>query len=166
MRNIIAMAAAACVAGWLGSHAALAADNDDQELIKAVNGSKITLQEGLTSGQRNGRPISAKFENEDGKLQLSVYTEKDGKFFEVIVDHGTGLIAKTEPITEGDDLADAKAQSAAMAKAKSDLKSAVDKAAGSNRAVSVTPDIKDGQVVATVVMATNGLVQTVRQPLD
>ena len=76
MRNIIAITAAACVAGWLGSHAALAADNEDQELIKAVTGAKITLQEGLTSSQRNGRPISAKFENEDGKLQLSVYTRE------------------------------------------------------------------------------------------
>lgn len=166
MRNIFAIAAAACVVGWLGSYALRAAENRDQGLIKAVNGAKITLQGGLTSGQRNGRPISAKFETEDGKLQLSVYTEKDGKFFEVIVDHTTGLIAKTDPITEGDDLADAKVQSAAMAKAKSDLKSAVDKAAGSNRAISVTPDIKDGQVVATVVVTTNGQLQTVRQPLD
>jgi len=116
---------------------AWSAEQDEAALIKAVSGAKVTLQQGLTASQREGRPISAKFEMENGKLQLSVYTEKAGKYFEVIVDHMTGSVAKTEPITEGDDLADAKAQSAAMAKAKTDLKSATTRAAVGSRAVAV-----------------------------
>lgn len=40
------------------------------------------------ASESEGQPISGKFEVEDGKLQLAVYTAKDGKFFEVIVDHG------------------------------------------------------------------------------
>jgi len=101
-----------------GLCAAWSAEQDEAALIKAVSGAKVTLQQGLTASQREGRPISGKFEMENGKLQLSIYTEKAGKYFEVIVNHMTGSVAKTEPITEGDDLADAKAQSAAMAKAK------------------------------------------------
>lgn len=139
---------------------------DDAALVKAMAGAKVTLQQGLTASQREGRPISAKFEMEDGKLQLSVYAEKDGKFSEVIVDQVTGSVTKTEAITEGDDLAHAKSQSAAMSKAKGDLKSAVDKAAGASRVVSVTPDQKGGHSVASIVLVKDGKLQTVSQPLD
>jgi lipopolysaccharide export LptBFGC system permease protein LptF len=149
--------------GW---HAAWSAEQDDAALIKAVSSAKVTLQKGLTASQREGRPISAKFEMENGKLQLSVYTEKNGKFFEVIVDHMKGSIAKTEPITEGDDLADAKSQSAAMANAKTNLQAAVGKTVGLNVAVGVTPDIKDGHPVATISVAKGGKLQTVTQRLD
>jgi hypothetical protein len=149
--------------GW---HAAWSAEEDDAALIKAVSSAEVTLQKGLTASQREGRPISAKFEIENGKLQLSVYTEKNGKFFEVIVDQMKGSIAKTEPITEGDDLADAKSQSAAMSNAKTDLKSAVDKAVGLNLAVGVTPDVKDGHPVASITVAKEGKLQTVTQRLD
>jgi hypothetical protein len=78
----------------------------------------------------------------------------------------TGSVAKTEPITEGDDLADAKAQSAAMAKAKTDLKSATSRAAIGSRAVAVTPDLKDGHPVASVSFVKGGKLQTAIEPLD
>lgn len=145
---------------------AWSAEQDDAALIKAVSRAKVTLQQGLTASQREGRPISGKFEMENGKLQLSIYTEKAGKFFEVIVDHVSGSVAKTEPITEGDDLAEAKTQSAAMAKAKTDLKSATNRAAVGSRAVAVTPDLKDGHPVASVSFAKGDKLQTAAQPLD
>src|SRR5215472_6315950 len=106
---------------------AWSAEQDDAALIKAMSGAKVTLQQGLTASEREGRPISGKFEIEDGKLQLSIYTEKAGKYFEVIVNHVSGSVVKTEPITEGDDFVEAKAQSVAMTKAKTNLKTAVDK---------------------------------------
>ena len=81
---------------------------DEQALIKSLGSAKVSLAQGLTSSQREGQPISAKFEMEDGKLQLSVYTMKGNQFSEVIVDHQTGRIAKTEAITGGEDLAAAK----------------------------------------------------------
>ena len=145
---------------------AWSAEQDDAALIKAVSRAKVTLQQGLTASEREGRPISGKFEMEDGKLQLSIYTEKAGKFFEVIVDHVSGSVAKTEPITEGDDLAEAKTQSAAMAKAKTDLKSATNMAAIGSRAVAVTPQLKDGHPVASVSFAKGDKLQTATQPLD
>src|SRR5436305_13866110 len=81
---------------------------DEQALIKSLGSAKVSLAQGLTSSQREGQPISAKFEMEDGKLQLSVYTAKDGKFSEVIVDHTTGAVPKAESSTEGEDRAAAK----------------------------------------------------------
>jgi hypothetical protein len=152
--------------GYVGNSANAA---DDAALIKALGGAKVSLQQGLTASQREGQPISGKFELEDGKLQLSVYTAKDGKYFEVIVDYTTGKVAKSDPITEGDDLTHAKSQSAVMAKAKGQLKNAVDKATqaeSGSRAVSVTPEVKDGHSVASIVLLKGTKLQTVTRQLD
>jgi uncharacterized membrane protein YkoI len=141
---------------------------DQAALAKALGGAKVSLQQGLTASEREGQPISAKFEVEDGKLQLSVYTTKDGKFSEVVVDHRNGKVAKTSPITEGDDFTHAKAQSAAMASAKSSLKQAADKAqkASGSRVVSITPEAKDGHPVASVGVVKGKNFKTVDQRLD
>jgi hypothetical protein len=139
-----------------------------QALIKAIRSTKVTLQQGLAAAEAHGQPISGKFEVEDGKLQLSVYTSKDGKFSEVVVDYATGKVAKSEPITEGDDLTDAKSQSAAMAKAKTTLKAAVDKTLGQSsgfRAISVTPVLKDGRPIAAVVLLKGKEFKTVQASL-
>ena len=142
---------------------------EQQALIKAMESAKVTLQQGLAAAEAEGQPISGKFEVEDGKLQLSVYTSKDGKFSEVLVDYATGSITEFEPITEGDDLADAKSQSAAMAKAKTALKAAVEKVLGQSpgfRAISVTPDLKDGRPVALVVLLKGKEFKTLQASLE
>ena len=80
-------------------------------------------------------------------MQLSVYTMKDGKYSEVIVDHQTGKIAHAEPITEKEDLAEAKRQAAGMAKAKTSLVDAVAKVERANpgyRAVSIAAELEGG----------------------
>ena len=168
-RQALILMMIASLATGLVAHRIYAQDRGDHLLIKGVTDAKVTLQQGLTAAAQEGRPISAKFEVEDGKLQLSVYTAKDGKFSEVIVDHTSGKLAKTESITEGEDLAEAKLQSAAMVKAKTDLKGAVDKLApttSGSRAVSVTPALKDGHPVASVTLLTGQQFQTVEQPLE
>src|SRR6516225_1430876 len=78
-RNFVFGAAIGLAASAI-SFGAVSQEHDQQALIKAMGDAKVSLQQGLTSSQREGRPISAKFELEDGKLQLSIYTEKDGKF--------------------------------------------------------------------------------------
>lgn len=168
-RRVLFLVIIASLATGLVGHRIYAQDRSDHPLIKGVTESKITLQQGLIAAAQQGRPISAKFEVEDGKLQLSVYTAKDGKFSEVIVDHTTGNIAKTESITEGEDLTEAKAQNTAMGKAKTDLKAAVDKAAAAtsgSRAISVIPAVKDGHVIASVTLLTGQQLKTVDQPLE
>src|SRR5262249_62325763 len=115
---------------------------EKQALAKDVGAAKVSLEKGLSAGEAQGKPISAKFEIEEGKFQLSVYTAKAGNFYEVIVDHQTGKGAKTEPITSGDDLTAAKAQSEATAKSKNSLRSAVRKALKANhgyQSLSVIP---------------------------
>src|SRR5436190_8478756 len=98
------------------------AEGDTAALAAQMKNAKISLEQGLTASASKGKPISAKYEVEDGKLQLSVYTAKGSDFSEVIVDHRNGKIAKAEPITGGDDLTHAKEQAEAMSSAKSSLK--------------------------------------------
>ena len=150
---LTALATASLLVGATLTHAG---ESEDQAaLLKALPGAKVSLQQGLQAAAAHGRPISAKFEVEDGKLQLSVYTGKAGKFTEVIVDHTTGRVAKAKAITEGDDLVAAKAQASSLAKVKESLKTAVDKAeheAAGYRAVGVAPEqnVKGGSVKVTL----------------
>src|SRR5215472_264817 len=144
-------------------------DKEHADLAKALKGINFSLQRGLTASAKEGKPISAKYEMDEGKLQLSVYTMKGEKFSEVIVDHKTGKVAKTEPITQGDDLTHAKAQSEAMAKAKRSLDAAASEAVRENkgyRVVSVTPELKDGHPVAEVSLVKGTDWKTVAEKLD
>jgi len=144
-------------------------EKESGELAEALESVKVSLDDGLRTSEAQGTPISGKFEIEDEKLQLSVYTMKDDKFFEVIVDHKTGKVAKTEPIIGGDDLTAAKAQAEAMAKAKSSLHDVTNKAIAENsgsQAVSITPSLKDGRPVATVTLVKNDNFKTISSPLD
>jgi uncharacterized membrane protein YkoI len=152
-------------AGW----AQTPDDKEHAELAKALKDAKIPLERGLTASAKAGKPISAKYEVEDGKLQLSVYTMKDDAFSEVIVDHKTGAIARTEAITEGDDLIHAKTQSEAMAKAKRSLGAAASEAVREYkgyRVVSVMPAMKDGHPVADVTLVKGSEWKTVSEKLD
>ncbi len=144
-------------------------DKEHAELAKALKGVKFSLEKGLGASGREGKPISGKYEVEHGQLQLSVYTMKDDKFSEVIVDHKTGKVGKVEPITSGDDLTAAKAQSEAMAKAKRSLEAAASEAVKANkgyRAVSAFPALKDGHPVVDVTLVKGTEWKTVSEKLD
>src|SRR5215470_2253833 len=151
---------------WISSNVVRSSEQEDKALLSAMNDAKVSLQQGLIASQREGRPISARFEVEDGKLQLSVYTTKDGKYSEVIVDYTTGAAAKSELITEGEDLAHAKPQTEAMSTAKIDLKGVVDRAAievTGSRPISIVPEKKDGHSAASVVVLKQGQFETISQ---
>src|SRR5213082_165264 len=161
-------AAAMCWGSTLAAQDNDAPEGNQTTLAKALLGARVSLERGLAASASHGQPISAKFEMEEGKLQLSVYTMKDGKFFEVVVDHTTGKVVKAEPIAEGEDYTAAQSQKAAMAKAKVSLRAAVEQALRGNagfRAVSVTPSLKDGRAVADVALAKNEELKTVSVPL-
>ena len=87
----------------------------------------------------------------------------------MIVDHKTGAIKKTEAITEGDDLAAAKSQSQAMAKAKISLRRATQQAVKANagfRAVAATPTLKNGHATAEITLIKSDAVIKVTEQLD
>ncbi len=144
-------------------------EKDRAELAKAVAVAKVSLEQGLSASAHEGKPISAKFEIEDSKLQLSVYTAKGDTFSEVVVDHNTGKVAKTEPVTSGEDLSAAKTQSEAMSKAKQSLSVAlarVLKGSPGFRAASIFPALKDGHPVAEVSLTKGDEWKTVSEKLD
>jgi hypothetical protein len=165
----------ATAASSVGHQPALAIgpDQEQAELANALSNAKVSLQQGFIASEKEGQPISGKFEVEEGKIQLSLYTAKDGKFFEVIVDHMTGNIAKVEPITEGDDLTHAKSQKAAMDRAKVKLADAAEKAKGQAKGeaaevlvVSAVPELKNDRPEATVVLLQGKKFSTVSERLD
>jgi hypothetical protein len=145
-------------------------DEDEAAAVaKYLSTAKLTLQQGLTAAESQGKPISGKYEVEDGHFQLSVYTAEAGKFSEVLIDHNTGKVAKTDAITEGDDLADAKKQVEACAKSKKSLQSAVDKAEQASagyRAIGVAPKVSRGHAVAVVTLLKGTQIKTVSEPLE
>src|SRR2546429_6210944 len=99
----ILAAAAMCWGSTLAAQDNDAPEGNQTTLAKAIMGARVPLERGLAASASHGEVISAKFEMEEGKLQLSVYTLKGGKYFEVIVDHNSGKVVKAEPITEAED---------------------------------------------------------------
>jgi len=63
----------------LGSSVVRSDDADQAALIKAIIGAKITLLQGIAQVAKGTEvPTEAKYEMEDGKLMLSVYTSAKG----------------------------------------------------------------------------------------
>ena len=142
--------------------------NPQATLARALRGKHVSLATGLEAATASGKPISAKYEYEEGKLQLSVYTEKGGQFSEVIINHHTGRIAKTEKIAAGDDLKSAQAQNTASAKATSSLAAAGKRALSAHAgysAVSATATLKGGGPLAEIILVRKTTFKTVTQPL-
>jgi hypothetical protein len=145
------------------------AEDDPAALAKTLPEATVSLQQGLTASEREGKPISGKFEIEDGALQLSVYTARDGRFTEVIVDHKSGIVKKAEAITDAGDLKDAKEQDESMNAAKITLSAATAGAVNANagfRAVRAVPSIKNGHPVADIRLMSGAMVKEVEQRLD
>ena len=141
---------------WVLPAGAAMSDKDKADLAPIVGGAKVTLEQAMATSKKDGKPVSAKFEIDNGRPQLSVYTVKEGsKYFEVIVDQTSGEIAKADPITGGDDLTEAKKQSDGMFRATRELRESVKEAKHDNpgyNAVSVSSEMKDNHSVATVLL--------------
>ena len=189
MKTGIAVASAVLAATFLGLSPAFAeSDKSEPALARALQLTPFPLERGIAASSREGTPISAKYETEDDdgdEIQLSVYTMKGGEvvvnpetgdvtmgnaaFAEVIVDYKTGSIEKIVPITGGEDLADARNQSKAMARTKRSLEAATAEAVKTNsgfRAVSATPGLAEGHPVAKVILISGKEWKTVYEKLD
>src|SRR3989440_5849266 len=109
--STLLMARALAVQGETGSV------NERSNLTRALVGAWLPLERGLAVSAREGTPLSAKYEIDDGAFPLSVYTWKADtvsrdSLTEVIVDFSTGLVARVDTITAGNDLAAAQRQKA------------------------------------------------------
>ncbi len=157
------------IATFVVSCALSASAEEKSSLAANMKDAKVSLERGIAASKAKGVPISAKYEVENGKLQLSVYTAKGDAFSEVIVDHKTGKVAKSEPITGGEDVTAAKSQNEAMSKANTSLQAAVSKAVKANKgykAVSATPSLKDGHPTADITLMKGTESKTVSEQLD
>src|SRR5216684_2818367 len=117
-----------------------------------------------------GATISGKYELERGALQLSVYTLREGRLSEVIVDYATGAVARVEAI-EGRNARSAHAaeQRDAMAKARRSLQAVATDASEANpgfTVVSVMPSLEDGRPIAVVTLVRDEDWKNVRDSLD
>jgi hypothetical protein len=139
------------------------------ELAQHMKSAKATLEHGLKASEREGKPITAKFEVEHGKFQLSVYTTKGDGFTEVVADPQTGAIEKAEEITDCEDLEKARKQRDGLSKATTSLLAATERAVKANtgfRAVRVVPELKDSHPVAEVTLVRGEEFKTVSVKLD
>src|SRR5215475_15628525 len=101
--SIFSIATAAAV--LLGGVSAWAGDDmNPAAMAKALPQASVALEKATKVSEREGKPISAKYEIEHGALQLSLYTMKGNRFSEVIIDHKSGAVAKDEWITDADDM--------------------------------------------------------------
>lgn len=153
----------------VGAMSVRAQDEDIAAMAAALKDINFTLQDALKAGEQEGQPISAQFEIDDGKLQISIYTSKGEDFVELIADPKTKAIVRSEKITDDDELSDAADQKAAMAKAKISLIAAVDAAVKDStgfRAVAIFPDLRDDHAIAEVTLLQGTTAKKVTQKLD
>src|SRR5262245_21779884 len=132
---MITIVVVTCVTTPLAIFAEKRPEEGRETLSRALRGAWLPLESGLTLSAREGTPLSAKYEIEDGGFQLSVYTLKThgvsgDSYVEVIVDYSTGVVAKVVAITDGGDLSAAHAQRTALALAKRSLAEATEAALG------------------------------------
>jgi hypothetical protein len=67
------------LAALASSHTLLSAEQADQALIKALGGAKLSLLQGIAQVAKGTEvPTEAKYEMDDGKLALTVYTSAKG----------------------------------------------------------------------------------------
>src|SRR5213595_3186143 len=177
--RIVPLIAAVAVAGWLGWQPARA-EGDSKELqavAQALGKSKLSLLAGIRqASQGSAKAISAKFELEDGKLSLSVYTAEKG----LAVPAEKNVLQELSGSPEQDKwtpnvevfkdvphVARSSEQLTLMALGKASLTNIIARVqkTQSGTVFSVTPVIRIHRAVAEVLVADDGKVKKVLQPL-
>lgn len=169
------------VAGVLGSSAAGAEESQESKDLEAVaralGKTKLTLLDGIRQAtQGTAVPISAKFEMEDGKLSLSVYTAGKG----LAVPAEENVLQELSGSPEGDKwtpqvevfkdvphVARSAEQLAVLALARTSLEKMVVQAQkrGDGTVFSITPAVKNHRPVAVLLISKKGRVKTLTEPL-
>ena len=177
--HVFSLIAALSVAGWFGWQPAHA-EGDSKELqavAQALIKSKLSLLEGIRQvSHGSAAAISAKFELEDGKMSLSIYTAEKGLAVSAednVLQELSGnpeedkWTPKTEVFKDVPHAARAAEQLALMSLSRKSLSAIIDDVQKTHPGTvfSITPAIKNHKPVAVVLIAQKGKVTTVTQPL-
>lgn len=178
-RYVFPLIAAFVVAGSLGWQSTRA-EGDSKELqavAQALGKSKLTLAQGINQAARGSAvAISAKFELEDGKLSLSVYTAEKGLTVpseKNVLQELSGSpeqekwTPQTEVFKDVEHVARSAEQLAVMSLGRKSLAAVIAEVQKTHRGTvfSITPAIKNHKPIAVVLIAQKGKVTTVTQPL-
>ena len=146
----------------LGSSFAAWSEEADQALIKAIPGAKITLLQGIAQVAKGAEvPTEAKYEMEDGKLMLSIYTSakgfdtaaEDNSFNEYIGDATTTTWApKKEVFADLKHIARSAQYHALLSMTKTTLPMIIQKASAQGTVLSVKEKIRSGKPVFEVMV--------------
>jgi hypothetical protein len=177
--HVFPLIAAFVVAGSLGWQPARA-EGESKELqavVQALSKSKHSLLEGIQQASRgSAAAISAKFELEDGKLSLSVYTAEKGLTVpseKNVLQELSGSpeqekwTPQTEVFKDVEHVARSAEQLAVMSLGRKSLAAVIAEVQKTHPGTvfAITPAIRNHKPVAVVLIASKGKVATVTQPL-
>src|SRR5882762_2047068 len=154
----------------LGSSPAWSEDADQAALIKAISGAKITLLQGIAQVAK-GTEVSteAKYEMEDGKLMLSVYTSakgfdtaaEDNSFNEYKGDATAASWApKKEVFADFKHIARAAQYHTLLSMTKTTIPAIIQKASAQGTVFSVKEKVRNGKPVVEVMTAQGNTAKT------
>jgi hypothetical protein len=164
-------------AGLVSTPATAEDSKDSQALVQELSKTKLTLLDGIRQSIQGGAaPISAKFELEDGKLSLSVYTA--GKGLSVPAEEnvlqelsgspeGGKWDPKTEVFKDVPHVSRSAEQLTVMAlghRSLADVVAAAQKAQA-GKVFSVTPVVSNHKPMAEILVANKGKVVKLLRPL-
>lgn len=176
MRSAMLMSLVIALAGFLAPAKAEDA-KETQALLGELGKAKVSLRDGVRQAAHDGAaPISAKFELEDGKLSLSVYTAEKG----LKVDPEKNILQELSGSPEQDrwtpnaevfkdveHVARSSEQLTLMALGKASLVDIIERTqkAQPGTVFSVRPVIRNHRPAAEVLVAEKGVVKKIYQPL-
>jgi len=153
-----------------GTFAARSAEAVDQELIKALAGAKISLQQGITQVAKGTEVATeAKYEMDKGKLALTVYTSSKGfdtaaedNAFNEYGGDATGAAWKPEKevFTDLKHIARSAQYHTLLSMTKMTIPAIIQKASPQGTVFSVKEKVRSGKPVFEVMTAQGGTAKT------
>jgi hypothetical protein len=168
-RNLMFVLAVGLMA--LGSSSALwSAEEDQAALLKAIGSAKVSLQQGIAQVAKGSEvPTEAKYEMENGKLMLSVYTSakplstaaEDNSFNEYIGEATTAAWApKKEVFADLKHIARSAQYHTLLSMTKVTIPTIIQKASAQGTVFSVKEKIRNGKPVFEVMTAQGNTAKT------
>jgi len=154
----------------MGSGIAWSEEPDQAALIKAIGGAKITLAQGIAQVAKGTEvPTEAKYEMEDGKLMLSVYTSakgfdtaaEDNSFNEYGGEATTAAWSpKKEVFADLKHIARSAGYHTLLSMTKQTIPAVIQKASGQGTVISVKEKVRNGKPVFEVLTVQGNAIKT------